>query len=158
MYKQNKNTMTQEQLRMQMLAGIITEGQYKAKLNEDEYNESQAEARLEKLANRLSPAVSNSTEVKGNGTAELKKEDPGYYIIKVTKPGKLFKKARTGELHLFIDANPDTLIMKTFINGNFEGEETLDWGEGIFADDDAIYEKVIDEALRMAMFVIHSQN
>jgi len=28
--------MTQEQLRMQMLAGIITEGQYKAMLNEDE--------------------------------------------------------------------------------------------------------------------------
>jgi hypothetical protein len=30
--------MTQEQLRMQMLAGIITEGQYKAKLNESESN------------------------------------------------------------------------------------------------------------------------
>jgi len=29
--------MTQEQLRMQMLAGIITEDQYKAKLNEN-YN------------------------------------------------------------------------------------------------------------------------
>jgi hypothetical protein len=28
--------MTQEQLRMQMLAGIITEGQYKAMLNENE--------------------------------------------------------------------------------------------------------------------------
>jgi len=28
--------MTQEQLRMQMLAGIITEGQYKAKLNEED--------------------------------------------------------------------------------------------------------------------------
>ena len=28
--------MTHEQLRMQMLAGIITEGQYKAKLNENE--------------------------------------------------------------------------------------------------------------------------
>ena len=27
--------MTKEQLRMQMLAGIITEGQYKAKLNEN---------------------------------------------------------------------------------------------------------------------------
>jgi hypothetical protein len=27
--------MTQEQLRMQMLAGIITEGQYKAQLNEN---------------------------------------------------------------------------------------------------------------------------
>jgi hypothetical protein len=37
--------MTQEQLRMQMLAGIITEGQYKAKLNEnieDYYGEIQA--------------------------------------------------------------------------------------------------------------------
>jgi hypothetical protein len=34
MYKQNKNTMTQEQLRMQMLAGIITEGQYKEKMEE----------------------------------------------------------------------------------------------------------------------------
>ena len=30
--------MTQEQLRMQMLAGIITEGQYKTKLNEAEEN------------------------------------------------------------------------------------------------------------------------
>jgi hypothetical protein len=28
--------MNKEQLRMQMLAGIITESQYKAKLNEDE--------------------------------------------------------------------------------------------------------------------------
>jgi hypothetical protein len=28
--------MTKEQLRMQMLAGIITESQYKVKLNEDE--------------------------------------------------------------------------------------------------------------------------
>lgn len=31
--------MTQEQLRMQMLAGIITESQYKAKLNENEINQ-----------------------------------------------------------------------------------------------------------------------
>jgi len=31
--------MTQEQLRMQMLAGIITEGEYKAKLNEMDNNE-----------------------------------------------------------------------------------------------------------------------
>jgi hypothetical protein len=34
--------MTQEQLRMQMLAGIITEGQYKAKLNEQEEIDTQA--------------------------------------------------------------------------------------------------------------------
>ena len=31
--------MTQEQLRMQMLAGIITEGQYKEKLNENVFND-----------------------------------------------------------------------------------------------------------------------
>ena len=30
------NKMTKEQLRMQMLAGIITEGQYKVKLNEEQ--------------------------------------------------------------------------------------------------------------------------
>ena len=35
MYNKNLNKMTQEQLRMQMLAGIITEGQYKAMLNEN---------------------------------------------------------------------------------------------------------------------------
>jgi hypothetical protein len=35
--------MTQEQLRMQMLAGIITEGQYKAMLNENiKYTEDEA--------------------------------------------------------------------------------------------------------------------
>lgn len=36
MYNKNKNKMTQEQLRMQMLAGIITEGQYKSQLNENQ--------------------------------------------------------------------------------------------------------------------------
>ena len=35
MYNKNLNKMTQEQLRMQMLAGIITESEYKAMLNED---------------------------------------------------------------------------------------------------------------------------
>ena len=35
MYNKNINKMTQEQLRMQMLAGIITEGQYKKMLNEE---------------------------------------------------------------------------------------------------------------------------
>ena len=35
MYNKNLNKMNKETLRMQMLAGIITEGQYKAKLNEN---------------------------------------------------------------------------------------------------------------------------
>jgi hypothetical protein len=36
MYNKNLNKMNKEQLRMQMLSGIITEGEYKAKLNENE--------------------------------------------------------------------------------------------------------------------------
>ena len=36
MHSKNINKMTQEQLRMQMLAGIITESQYKNMLNETE--------------------------------------------------------------------------------------------------------------------------
>ena len=36
MYNKNLNKMNKEQLRMQMLAGIITEGQYKVKLNEND--------------------------------------------------------------------------------------------------------------------------
>jgi hypothetical protein len=38
MYGKNLNKMTQEQLRMQMLAGIITEGEYKTMLDEIKVN------------------------------------------------------------------------------------------------------------------------
>lgn len=38
MYNKNQNKMNKEQLRMQMLAGIITESQYKEKLNEEVIN------------------------------------------------------------------------------------------------------------------------
>jgi hypothetical protein len=142
--------MTQEQLRMQMLAGIITESEYKAKLNEDEYNDSQAEARLAELANKVFQEVSNYKDL----TPELIEEEPGYYRIKFTKPGKLFRKEKTGELHLFVDQNPDTLIMKVIFNGELEQKDTLNWGEGMFADDDAIYEKVAREADKVAMHLM----
>jgi hypothetical protein len=36
MYNKNLDKMNKEQLRMQMLSGIITESEYKAKLNENE--------------------------------------------------------------------------------------------------------------------------
>jgi hypothetical protein len=140
----------EEKLRMQMLAGIITESEYKAKLNEDEYNDSQAEARLAELANKVFQEVSNYKDL----TPELIEEEPGYYRIKFTKPGKLFRKEKTGELHLFVDQNPDTLIMKVIFNGELEQKDTLNWGEGMFADDDAIYEKVAREADKVAMHLI----
>ena len=140
----------EEKLRMQMLAGIITESEYKSKLNEDEYNDSQAEARLAELANKAFQEVSNYKDL----TPELIEEEPGYYRIKFTKPGKLFRKEKTGELHLFVDQNPDTLIMKVIFNGELEQKDTLNWGEGMFANDDVIYEKVAREADKVAMHLI----
>ena len=50
--------MTQEQLRMQMLAGIITEGQYKAILNEDEDIDAQIAA-LQKQIDILKKSKQN---------------------------------------------------------------------------------------------------
>jgi hypothetical protein len=140
----------EEKLRMQMLAGIITESEYKTKLNEDKYNDSQAEARLAELANKVFQEVSNYKDL----TPELIEEEPGYYRIKFTKLGKLFRKEKTGELHLFVDQNPDTLIMKVIFNGELEQKDTLNWGEGMFANDDAIYDRVAREADKVAMHLI----
>ena len=50
--------MTQEQLRMQMLAGIITEGQYKTVLNEDEDIDAQIAA-LQKQMDILKKSKQN---------------------------------------------------------------------------------------------------
>jgi hypothetical protein len=119
-------------------------------IENESYGESQANARLDKLVNRVFQEVSNYKGL----TTELIKEDPGYYRIKFTKPGKLFRKEKTGELHLFVDQNPDTLIMKVIFNGELEQKDTLNWGEGMFADDDAIYEKVAREADKVAMHLI----
>jgi hypothetical protein len=44
--------MNKEQLRMQMLAGVITEGEYKAQLNEDEFTTAMnVQAVINKLLN-----------------------------------------------------------------------------------------------------------
>jgi hypothetical protein len=141
----------EEKLRMQMLAGIITEGEYKAKLNEDEYNDSQANARLAKLVNRVFQEALNYK----NLNPELEEVEPGYYRIHFTKPGRFLKKEKTGWLSLFLDQNPEIFIMRTIINGEEEGRETFNWGEGMFATgDDDIYEKVAREADRLAMYLM----
>ena len=46
-----ENKMNKEQLRMQMLSGIITENQYKAKLNEDDMLDSVSDETYEKMNN-----------------------------------------------------------------------------------------------------------
>jgi hypothetical protein len=127
-------------------------------LTEDMYTDSQANDRLKQLATRVFQNVSNSQDVRENGKAEIQEVEPGYYRIMITKPGKFLKRARVGELHMFVDQQPDTLITKTIIHKQLEAQETIDWGEGIFAADDAIYEKVVDEALKLAFFVMHSEN
>jgi hypothetical protein len=129
-------------------------------LTEDAYTDSQADDRLKQLMNQVFQNVSNSQDVRENGKAELLEDDPmpGYCRIVIEKPGKFLKKSRVGELHVYVDQQPDTLIMKTIIHKQTEAKSTIDWGEGIFADDDAIYEKVVDEALKLARFIMHSKN
>jgi hypothetical protein len=113
------------------------------------YGESQAEARLAELANKVFQEVSNYKDL----TPELIEEEPGYYMIKFSKPGGFLRRKKTGHLILFVDQNPDTLVMKTIINGEEEGKEIFNWGEGMFADDDTIYKKVSREADRLTMYL-----
>ena len=57
--------MTQEQLRMQMLAGIITEGQYKVKLNEINSEEMTKERSPEDLKRVLNDIADQAGEAAG---------------------------------------------------------------------------------------------
>lgn len=60
MYNKNLNKMTNEQLRMQMLSGIITEGEYKAKLNEyDDFDTESSSVFFDQLANKLKTFLKN---------------------------------------------------------------------------------------------------
>lgn len=84
MYNKNQDKMTQEQLRMQMLAGIITESQYKTKLNEN----------ISDLAVKWTPEYYEATEKYGDEAYDEKgltngfkmrdgkkvKEIIGYYV------------------------------------------------------------------------------
>jgi hypothetical protein len=120
-------------------------------LNEDSYSNSQAEDRLAKLAHDVFQEASNHKSL----TPELIAEEPGYYRIIFTKPGRFLKKEKTGWVSLFLDQNPDTFIMRTIINGEEEGRETFNWGEGLFATgDDDIYKKAVREVDRLAMHLM----
>jgi len=58
--------MTQEQLRMQMLSGIITEGEYKAKLDEyDDFDTESNSAFFSQLANKLKTFLKNEIDLSG---------------------------------------------------------------------------------------------
>ena len=127
-------------------------------LREDTYTDSQVETRLERMMNRVFQAVNKSQPVRENGTAKLNKEQTGFYALTVTKPGKMFRRARVGILGVYLDQDPKNLVITVSINGDRESKEIFDWGDGLFASDDAAYDKVIDEAMRMAEFVMYSQN
>ena len=59
---------------------------------------------------------------------------------------------------MYLDQDPKNLVITVSINGEQESKEIFDWGDGLFASDDAAYDKVIDEAMHMAEFVMYSQN
>jgi len=80
--------MTQEQLRMQMLAGIITEGQYKVKLNENE-SAKPKEITVE-LTNKFKEMMKKSKNTDGNegftsygSKIELYNNGDRYNLVKV---------------------------------------------------------------------------
>jgi hypothetical protein len=127
-------------------------------LKEDAYTESQAETRLKQLIDRVFQAVNNSQPVKENGTAKLQSLEPGFYTIMLNKPGKFLKRARTGQLNVYLDQDPKHLVITVKINGEHESKEIFDWGDGLFASDDAAYDKVIDVAMHVAEFIMYSQN
>jgi hypothetical protein len=127
-------------------------------LKEDAYTDSQAETRLKQLIDRVFQAVNNSQTVKENGTAKLQSLEPGFYTIMLNKPGKFLKRARTGQLNVYLDQDPTNLVITVRINGEQESKEIFDWGDGLFASDDSAYDKVIDVAMHVAEFVMYSQN
>jgi hypothetical protein len=54
MYNKNLDKMTQEQLRMQFLSGVITESEYKIKLNEyDDFESESSSVFFSQLADKL---------------------------------------------------------------------------------------------------------
>ena len=56
--------MTKEQLRLQMLSGIITESEYKAKLNEyDDFNAESSSVFFDQLANKLKNFLKNEIDL-----------------------------------------------------------------------------------------------
>jgi hypothetical protein len=79
--------MTQEQLRMQMLAGIITEGEYKAKLNEIMGSimnrpSSRQIVRPNKISTKLkNPSISTSSPSVNNPKKLTQKLNPGEFLI-----------------------------------------------------------------------------
>lgn len=127
-------------------------------LKEDTYTDSQAETRLKQLMNKVFQRVDNSQTVKENGTAKLEMVEPGFYALNVIKSGRLLRRGRAGQLNVYLDQDPKNLVITVKINGQQESKEIFDWGDGIFADDDAAYEKVIDEAMRMVEYIMYSQN
>jgi len=57
--------MTQEQLRMQFLSGVITESEYKAKLDEyDDFESESSSAFFSQLANKLKNFLQNEINLK----------------------------------------------------------------------------------------------
>ena len=106
--------MTQEQLRMQMLAGIITEGQYKAKLNEVGEGlklpavKQDLIEELEKVGYKILQFINKPSEV-GDGLVTTQ-EDPKTVVIDLNTVNKY--------LNLYVNSSEKTkidLLMKNII-------------------------------------------
>jgi hypothetical protein len=103
MKKINKET-----LRMQMLAGIITEGQYKAKLNEEMGDGMEKEELVEKIKN-LGDFGFTGDEIEFNGlliTCSTQEDEGGpYYFVYTMEDEDEYE----GEDGIFQSTNPNEI-------------------------------------------------
>lgn len=110
--------MTQEHLRMQMLAGIITEGQYKVKLNEEALVDSFQDYYIANKDTKISW---------GNGNERPKK---------ILIPAKTVIRAVGGGLYKSIDGKIVTGINPLKGNPDFKVVNNMTWPNTINLTDD----------------------
>jgi hypothetical protein len=133
MYNKNLNKMTKEQLRMQMLAGIITEGQYKAKLNEESTNNFEDLLQLAEFLNGREAKKAFATEFKEDTITYLKDYYEEHYDNSGNEisPDEIENNwmelwMNDAEIFFMVD---DSLEDEPIVRVNWDGDEDVDMSE-----------------------------
>ena len=134
--------MTNEQLRMQMLAGIITEGQYKAKLNEESY-ESWDDYDAQEFWNYFSGFNVGDILVKDTNP----KSQTLYLITEINKENNYVKVLDCGEMDISLSGRKYAIFSdrKTIILTPKDITEVLNNFRGIKPDEKEIIDVASDK-------------
>ena len=134
--------MTNEQLRMQMLAGIITEGEYKAKLNEESY-ESWDDYDAQEFWNYFSGFNVGDILVKDTNP----KSQTLYLITEINKENNYVKVLDCGEMDISLSGRKYAIFSdrKTIILTPKDITEVLNNFRGIKPDEKEIIDVASDK-------------